>query len=432
MEAPVVKLQVIGCSHQQTPIEIRERLAFSPGQVVEALDRWRRAQPDVEAVLLSTCNRTELYMASESADLPAFDGVIDFIARFHSVEPIEVADYFYHHTKRAAAVHAFSVAAGLESMVVGESQILSQVKTGYEAACDRETTGPLTHALFQTAVKVARRVAEETAIQKRRVSIPSVAVAEFASRIFERFDDKRTLVIGAGEMADETLRYLKDEGTRLITVVNRSLENAKRLAEQFGGETAAWEGLDDQLARADLIISTTGATETVVDAERFRQIQPRRGGGPLFILDLAVPRDFDPAVGDFSDVYLYSIDDLQATCEENRRHRDREIPAARKIVDQEAKEFTGDVRHRKTGPIIRQLQADWRAAKDEEVQRLMKKLPELDDRDRNEIERSFDRLIGRLLHPPLESLRDESHEDEQQRGHSLLDALTRLFQLRND
>ena len=296
MEAPVVKLQVIGCSHQQTPIEIRERLAFSPGQVVEALDRWRRAQPDVEAVLLSTCNRTELYMASESADLPAFDAVID---------SIEVADYFYHHTERAAAVHAFSVAAGLESMVVGESQILSQVKTGYEAACDRETTGPLTHALFQTAVKVARRVAEETAIQKRRVSIPSVAVAEFASRIFERFDDKRTLVIGAGEMADETLRYLKDEGTRLITVVNRSLDNAKRLAEQFGGETAAWEGLDDQLARADLIISTTGATETVVDAERFRQIQPRRGGGPLFILDLAVPRDFDPAVGDFSGVYLY-------------------------------------------------------------------------------------------------------------------------------
>lgn len=427
-----MNLQVIGCSHKQTPIEIRERLAFSPAQVVEALDRWRRAQPGVEAVLLSTCNRTELYMASESSELPLVDAVIDFLARFHGVEPLEVVDYFYHHAGRAAALHAFSVAAGLESMVVGESQILSQVKTAYEAACDRETTGPLTHSLFQTAVKVARRVAEETAIQKRRVSIPSVAVAEFASRIFERFDDKRTLVIGAGEMADETLRYLKDEGTQLITVVNRSLENARRLADLFGGETAAWEGLDDQLARADLIISTTGATETVVDTERFRQIRQRRGDGPLFILDLAVPRDFDPAVGDFPDVYLYSIDDLQATCDENRKHRDREIPAAKKIVEQEAKEFTGDIRHRKTGPVIRQLQADWRRAKDEEFRRLLNKLPELSDRDRNEIERSFDRLLGRLLHPPLESLRDESKEEEHTRGHSLLDALARLFQLRND
>jgi len=422
-----VKLLIVGCSHHNTPIEVRERLAFSPQQVVEALDRWRRAQPAVEAVLLSTCNRTELYLACNNGELPSLEAVVSFVARFHGVDVFEVIDYFYQHVEAGAVRHLLTVTSALDSMVIGESQILSQVKTAYETANERETTGPLTHALFQSAVKVARRVASETTIQQRRVSIPSVAVAEFAARIFESFADKHTVVIGAGEMAEETLRYLKAEGARRITVVNRSRERAAGLAEAFQGEVADWEKLDEMLARADLVVSTTGATETVVDLARFRKLEPNRGDGPLFILDLAVPRDFDPAVGDRPDVYLYSIDDLRAACEKNRKLRDEQIPAAMRIIDEETEQLAGDVYHQETGPIIRQLREGWARHKQEELQRLLNKLPDLDERSRREIERSFDRLLGQLLHPPLESIRDESKKG---RGRSLLDALSRLFQLK--
>jgi len=271
-------------------------------------------------------------------------------------------------------------------------------------------------------------VANETAIHQRRVSIPSVAVADFAQQIFERFDDKHTVVIGAGEMAEETLQYLRDEGVRQITVINRHFDRAVELAAKWEGRALAWEKLGEAMADADLVISTTGADEPIMTLTQYRQIERTRPQRPLFVLDLAVPRDFDQDIGDRPDVYLYSIDDLQAACQRNRRQRDKELPAAMRIIEQETGRFMADLHHRATGPVIRQLQQGWQKPKEEELHRLLNKLPDLDEKGREEIRRSFDRLLNKLLHPPLESLRDESRHGI---PHALLDALSRLFQLKD-
>jgi len=423
-----MNIQVVGCSHHDTSIEIRERLAFRAEQVLGALDHWRRAFRNVEAVLLSTCNRVEVYAACETADMPSVEQVADFLGRFHKLDVGELLPYLYIHTGEVAVRHLFNVASSLDSMVLGESQILSQVKQAYQAATDRETTGPLLHSAFQAALCAARRVASETSIHQRRLSIPSVAVADFAQQIFERFDDKETLVIGAGEMAEETLRYLRDEGAQRITVVNRHIERAVALAEAWQGRARPWEELADAVAEADLVISTTGSGEPVVTSEQFRQIETARRQRPLFILDLAVPRDFDSAIGRRPDVYLYSIDDLQSACQRNRAERDKEVPAAKRILEQETTRFMAAICHRATGPVIEQLKQGWQKPKEEELERLLSRLPNLDSRGQEEIRQSFDRLLNKLLHPPLESLRDESRHGI---PHGLLDALARLFQLRD-
>jgi glutamyl-tRNA reductase len=421
-------VQVVGCSHHGTAIGVRERLAFSPEQTREALDHWRRVFPRVEAVLLSTCNRVELYSATDGENEPTFDQVASFMARFHGIEPEEVIEHLYQYSDEAAVQHLFTVASSLDSMVLGEPQILAQVKDAYQLAVQHDNAGPLMHAAFQAALRVARRVAGETAIHQRRVSIPSVAVADFARQVFERFDDKEVLVIGAGEMAEETLRYLQDEGARRIAVVNRHFERAVELAARWHGRAVPWDDLCPALAAADLVVSTTGAERPIVALEQFAAIEARRFERPLFILDLAVPRDFDPAIGGRPDVYLYSIDDLQAACQRNRMHRDKELPAAMHIIEQETARFMAELHHRAVAPVIEQLRLGWQRPKEDEVQRLLNKLPELDDHSRDEIRRSFDRLVNKLLHPPLESLRDESRKGVP-RG--LLEALARLFKLKD-
>jgi len=303
-------MQVVGCSHHGATIALRERLAFSPSQQREALDQWRRVFPGIEAVLLSTCNRVELYAAADGEGEPSFEQIAGFLARFHNVEPAEVIEHLYRHTDEAAARHLFAVASSLDSMVLGEPQILAQVKEAYQTATDGETAGPLLHAAFQAALHAAHRVAGETAIHERRVSVPSVAVADFARQVFERFDDKRATVIGAGEMAEETLRYLQEEGVRQITVVNRHFERAQELAQCWRGRAVPWEELPQAMADADLVISATAAGEPIVTGERFAEVEALRFERPLLILDLAVPRDFEPSIGERPNVFLYSIDDL--------------------------------------------------------------------------------------------------------------------------
>lgn len=420
--------QVVGCSHHSTSIELRERLAFSAEQVREALDHWRRVFPGVEAVLLSTCNRVEIYAATEQQAEPSFDQIGGFLARFHGLDPAEVAEHLYQYSDEAAVQHLFTVASSLDSMVLGEPQILAQVKEAYQTATEQDTTGPLMHAMFQAALHVARRVAGETTIHQRRVSVPSVAVADFARQVFERFDNKHALVIGAGEMAEECLCYLRDAAIGRVTVVNRHIDRAAELAGRWGGQAAAWDCLSQALADADLVVSTTGATTPVVTADRFAQVEAMRFQRPLLVLDLAVPRDFESAIGDRPNVYLYSIDDLQAACERNRAERDRELPAATHIVERETARFMAEMRRHAVGPVIERLRQGWQKPKEDELERLLNRLPELNEHAREEIRRSFDRLMNKLLHPPLESLRDESRE-RVPRG--LLDALARLFQLKD-
>lgn len=422
-----MKLQMVGCSYHTSSLEVRERLAFTPAQVRAALEAFRTKFGETEAVVLSTCNRVEIYAASEApSQSPSSEEIADFLAAFHGLETRDLAGELNYLSDEALVRHLFSVASSLDSMVLGEPQILAQVKQAYQLATEENSAGPLTHAIFQTAVKVARRVASETTINQRRVSVPSVAVGDFARQIFERFDDKRILVLGAGEMAEETLRYLADEGARDFTVLNRNHERGCELARRWGGQVQPWERLFAELATADLVVSTTGAPRPIVTLGDYLKIEAHRYQQPMFVLDLAVPRDFDPAIGERLQVYLYSIDDLRAVCDEHRQQRDRELPAAEQIVAEEAARFMADLYHRATGPIIQQLKQDWQRPKEEELRRLFNRLPNLDVRSRAEVEQAFERLVNKLLHPPLESLRDEA-----QRGppHGLVDALKRLFQL---
>ena len=423
-----MKLQMFGCSHHNSSVQVRERLAFNPSQAGEALEQFRARFPASEAVLLSTCNRVEVYTASDSATAPSHDEVVGFLAAFHGLDRFSIFDDLFEQSGEGAVRHLFTVAASLDSMVIGEPQILSQVKQAYQLAELHRSTGPVTHSVFQAALRVAKRVTTETAVHAKRVSIPSVAIADFGRDIFERFDDKQILVIGAGELGDETLRYLRDEGAQRITVVNRSFERAEELAAKWKGTSAPWEKLDELLIAADVVVSTTGAPRPVITLERYLRLQGARGQRPLFVLDLAVPRDFEPAIGDQPGVYLYSIDDLQAACQRNRQVRDKELPAAMAIIEQETQLFMAELYHRASGPIIARLRQGWQDMRDQELGRLFNKLPELDERQRAEIMQSFERYVNKLLHPPLESLRNESRSGS---PHGLVEALKRLFLLKD-
>lgn len=423
-----MRLQMIGCSHRTANISIREKLAFTGEQISDALRRFRQKFPEAEAVLLSTCNRVEFYTAAEQdAAAPNPQEAIEFLASYHGLLPREITTDLHRYADEQVVRHLFTVAASLDSMVVGEAQILSQVKQAYEMAQTGESAGPLIHSCFQAAIRVAKLIASQTAIHEKRVSVPSVAVGDFVSRFFDRLDDKRVLLIGAGEMGQETLRYLVEAGAKQVIVMNRHVDRAEQLAAQLGGVVAAWDSLIDQLSEVDLVVSTTGAAQPIVTSEMYRGVSRRRHQRPLFVLDLAVPRDFAAELAEFSSIYLYSLDDLQAACEVNRKSREAEWPKAERIINAETARFMTDLQHRETVPTIRRLREQADLAKDQELSRLWNRLEKVSQSDQREIARSFDRLVNKLLHPPLESLRDEAARQGNTAG--LLEALKRLFQL---
>jgi glutamyl-tRNA reductase len=252
-------------------------------------------------------------------------------------------------------------------------------------------------------------------------------VGEFGKSIFDRFDDKTVLILGAGEMATETLQYLRDEGVKRIVVCNRSMERAARLAQEFSGEAISWDRLDQILPAADVIVSTTGAAEPVVTVERFRKVRANTGEKPVFILDLGAPRDFEPAVADIDgEVYLFDIDSLEATCDANRKGRAREVEKAHAIIEEEIARFMHDVYHKATGPVIKRLREHWHEISLQELELLYRKLPHLSAADREAIQRSIERIVNKLLHPPLETLRDEAKVGT---PHGLVEAIKRLFRL---
>ena len=421
-------LRMIGCTHQATGLDVRQQLAFDQTQTVRALETWQQQFSNAEFVLLSTCNRVELYAACNGEpSSPGGEALIDALLSFHNVPRQQVEGELLTLTDSEVVKHLYRVTASLESMVVGEPQILSQVKHAYQSAQEVGSTGPVLHDLFQSALHTAKRISGETGLHKHRVSIPSVAIADLASCVFETFDDKHVLVMGAGEMANETLRYLHDAGNPKIHVVNRSPEHGRQIAEKWQGEYHAWDQLWEQLTLADLAISTTSATEPLVTAAAFdRQVAPQRHQRPLFLLDLSVPRDFEPEVGNALGVYLYSLDDLDQACERNRAARAAELPAAEKIVQQATTRFEAEAHRRATAPVITGLRAGMERPKEAELRRLFNKLPDLNAQSRQEIEQFADRLVNKMLHPPLESLRDAS---ENGTHHGLLDALRRLFRL---
>jgi glutamyl-tRNA reductase len=423
-----MKMVMVGCSHHDSALGFRERIAFSPTQIERALEEFRQRYPESEAVLLSTCNRVELYAAGGQGTEFGQTELAAFIAQSHGLPSEELINGLVYRSGTTVVEHLFTVAASLDSLVVGETQILTQVKEAYELACKVGVTGPLTHAVFQAANHVAKRVSRETEIHHRRVSVPSVAIGEVAMELFERLDDKKVLVIGAGEMAEDALRYLVEHGARQLHLVNRTEAHGVRLGREYSATTHPWESLSAQIIDADLVVSATSAEEPIVTMEAFRKIHATRGSRLLLILDLAVPRDFEPSIGECHDVYLYGVDDLKAACDRNRKLREREWPKARRIIEEESKKLSAGLQFRASGPIVRRLREQADAVKAEEIKRLSAKLEKyaIPAEAHSEIRYTVDRVVNKLLHPPLESLRDQAESDDSM---NLLEALRKLFKL---
>ncbi len=424
-----MNFRVVYCTHETAGLEVRERLAFSsPERNRSAYLELQTRFPDSEMVILSTCNRIELYFACEErGGLPDQEDVACFLSEFHQVPLDDFYSDLRHESEREAVKHLFLVACSLDSMVLGEAQIVNQIKEAYQWAADFDAVGPLTHQLFQSAMSIGGKVRTETKLSEGRISIASVAVGEFGKGIFERFDNKTVLILGAGEMAEETLRYLKDEGVHQILIANRSFERGAALAERWGGSPLSFDAWETHLGQADVIVSTTGATEPIITLERFRELRRNTKKQPLFILDLGAPRDFDPAIAEVDDnVFLYDIDDLEQTCARNRKARAREIDKAVQLVEQATQTFMHEFYHRATGPVVQQLRETWHTIGRQELDRLFRKLEHLEEEDKQQIEATISRIVNKLLHPPLETIKLQSREGT---PHSLLETMKQLFRL---
>ena len=314
-----MNLLLVGCSYKTAPIELREKLAFCGPKLSAAL-RELEARYASEATILSTCNRVELYLARADAGGPDAKLVAEFLAQFHGLAPEATRSALYSCQGIDAVQHLFRVASSLDSLVVGETQIAGQVKRAYETAHAEGTAGPVLHVLFQQAHAVAKRVRTQTGISRGHVSVSSVAV-DYVTQVFDHFADKTILVIGAGKMGELTLKHLRALAPRRIVVTNRSPEKAAQIAAGCGGQAVPWEALDDALVHADIVLSTTGASEPIVGRRRFDSVLARRAGGTMVILDIAVPRDFDPAIHDGDRACLFNIDDLQRIRDQTLKER---------------------------------------------------------------------------------------------------------------
>lgn len=423
-------LLVVGCSFRNAPIGLRERLGFDNAARDRALDELYR-RFGTEAIVLSTCNRVEVYLGrADSAAGPDADRVADFLADWHGLPFEEVRPHLFAHAAAAAIRHLFRVAASLDSLIVGEGQIAGQVRAAYEQARSRRRSGPLLNTLFQYALRAAKRVRTETGIAKGRVSVASAAL-DYVRQVFDHFGDKTVLVIGAGKISRLTLRHLSDLHPERILVTNRSPAAAVELANGCGGRPVPWEQLDDALAEADIVLSATGAPESIVTWPRFRKIHARRTRGPLLILDLAVPRDFDPRIHDGEHAFLFNTDDLNRLCESRLAERRSHVADAEALVARLAQDFLRDWSRRQNGPVIEQLTRAFEARRQEVARQLFNKLDgRLSEADKKEIEAALRTFQNQVLHRPISALAGETKRGEPGTAkHSLLDALRHLFGL---
>ena len=425
-----MRLLAVGCSFRDTPVEVREKLAFDAAKLARALDEIN-VRYACEAVILSTCNRVELYLGRPGADVaPDAELIAEFLAEVHGLAAEGVRPYLYDFRDADAVRHLFRVAASLDSLVLGEGQIAGQVRQAYETALGRESVGPLLNALFQQALRVAKRVRTQTGIAQGKVSVSSAAV-DYVREVFAHFDDKTVLVIGAGKMGELTLRHLRDLKPKRILVINRSPEKAQAVAAGCGGSPMPWADLDAALARADIVLSTTGAPEPVVTAERWQGVLARRTKGPVVILDIAVPRDFDARVHDGDRTWLFNIDDLNRLREATLRERLRHLAPAEALVEQETETFVKEWGRRRIGPVIERLTRDFEAKRQVVVSHLFRKLNgRLSDDDKAYIEGAFRKLQNQILNGPIKTLTEAAERlGPGPESHTLLDALRKLFRL---
>ena len=421
-----MNLRVVGCDFRTAPLAVRERLAFDPAALEKAV-AGLAARFGAEAVILSTCNRVEVTVARTPGDAPFTAGLAaEFLSECHGVPAADIEPLLAEYADAAAVRHLFRVAASLESLVVGEGQIAGQVKHAYELARRLHTTGPLSNALFPAALRAAKRVRTETGITKGHVSVSSVAV-DYVRQVFDRFSDKTVLVIGAGKMARLTLKHLAALNPGRIRVTNRSPQKAAEVAALCGGTAVPWDKLDAAVAEADVVLSTTGAAEMIMPRSRYAEhVRPRRAGVQV-ILDIAVPRDFDPLLHDGDRVCLFNIDDLTRVREQTLGVRRQHLAPADAIVTAEVARFVADWDRRRSGPVIAQLMAQSDALRAERLADLFGRLNgRLTDADRKQIDGAFRLFQNKLLHGPIAALQEASRDGQ---GGTLVESLKKLFRL---
>ncbi|MAE65927.1 MAG: glutamyl-tRNA reductase [Phycisphaeraceae bacterium] len=428
---------MLGVDHQTAPLELRERLAIGEDRLDEAYERLVAAIGAGETVILSTCNRTEVYVAQGEDAEPAREQVTAFLCAFCGIGRAALDPATRCLEGTTALSHLFELACGLNSMVLGESEILGQLRRAYEAARQRGAVGPAFHRLFQRVMASAKKARTDTGIGDGRMSIATVAV-DYARRIYERFDDKTVLAIGAGQIAKPLLRHLMSLRPRRLNVCNRTSSRAETLAESIGldpamGGVVSFDCLDDLLVEADIVLTSTGSTRPVLDVDRMRAVQRRRGHRAQFIIDIAVPRDVDPAVASIRNVYVYDLDDLQAITGQTADRRRAEAEQCRRMLRPQVEDVMREIRQPDVGLVIRALRQRLHALGREEQERTAARLAGTPaDQWGRLLEEHDRRLVNKILHLPMKALDGRSDGVDTARIDDLATAVCRLFQLDAD
>jgi glutamyl-tRNA reductase len=418
-------LCIVGVNHRSAPVGLRERLAFPATALPTALGELKTVPGVDEAAIVSTCNRVEVVTGVSMPVAMVAAEIEAYLARMREVQRSAFAPHLYVHRGRDAIRHLFRVAASLDSMVVGEPQILGQMKEQYVAAAAAGTSGPVLHKAFHRAFTVAKRVRTETGIASKSVSVASVA-ADLTRTIFETLEDKTVMLIGAGKMSQLVARHLQARGSGDIMVTTRTFDHAVALAREFGGLPIPFERLAEYLKHADIVIGSAGAVDHLVDPQLVQEVLRARKQRPMFFIDLAVPRNFDPAINDLDNVYVYDMDDLARTSADNTGERQREAERAEAIVDEEVERFVRWLAGRDVVPTIVALREKIETIRRAELEKALASLQDAAPRHRALLDALTSSIVNKILHTPLASLKREAAPEDP----DLAASIRRLFDLK--
>jgi glutamyl-tRNA reductase len=404
-----MKIVVLGLNHKTASVEVREKLAFDAEAASRALCELKKRFPQAEFVLLSTCNRVELYCAGKQCQGADPDRLAEFLSEFQHMELDGFRQFLYAYENEDAVRHLLTVASSLDSLVVGEAQIIGQVKESYKLACAAKTTGKVLNRLFHCAFATSKHVYTTTSISNGRVSVAGVAV-ELAKQLFADISSAKVVVIGAGDMGQLLVQHLLQVGARDITVVNRSYDRGLKLAEEFGVRAQKWEQLEEQLIEANIAIASALVQDYLFRKDSFKNVMARRKDGTLLIIDIAVPRNFEPSVNEFEGVYLYSVDDLAAVVEQNRKARQRDMARGMEIVLESVTEFLEWFGAKDIGPLIGRMKEQFAQIGKNEMERFFVGCRQ-DASCKEVMEAMVNRVVNKLLHCVIKNVNAVAKEN---------------------
>lgn len=420
-------LIVVGLNYRTAPVEIRERFALSEREMPLALQALKQTSGILEGVIVATCNRTELYAVVDRLHLCGHY-IRAFMEQWFKISRKEFNSHLYMYEDDRAVEHLFRVTSGLDSMIIGETQILGQVRDAFLLAQEEQTTGTIFNRLFKQAITLAKRAHSETTIGESAVSV-SYAAVELGKRIFGRFDDKKVMIVGAGKMSELTAQHLHSNGAKEVFVVNRTLEKAQELAEKFQGSALALDQAIDRLKDMDIVISSTGAEQFVLTRKHIEAAMSARKKRPLFLIDIAVPRDIEPSCGDVSNVFLYDIDDLEGIVETNLAKRRKEAAIIEEMIVLEQEAYQQWYTTLGVSPLIRALQEKAAAIQENTLESLLRKLPELDERQVKVIRKLTKSIVNQVIHDPILRIKELAAE---KRSDEAMKLFVQLFALEEE